>query len=228
MELIYYGHSCFAVKINDKHLLFDPFISENELANDIKISKIKADYIFISHAHHDHLADAVEIAQQNSSKIVSNPEICSWFKKQGISKHHPINIGGDWNFDFGNVKCTTAQHSSSLPDGSYGGNPMGFLVTSEKYNFYYAGDTGLTLDMQLIPKFWCQNLDVALLPIGNNYTMGFEDAIIAAEFIQCDTIIGLHFDTFGYIRIDHQAAQDAFAEKGKRLILPKIGETIAF
>jgi len=135
-----------------------------------------------------------------------------------------MNIGGKWVFDFGTVKCVVAQHSSGLPDGSYGGNPMGFIFTTEEGNFYYSGDTALTVDMQLIPT-WAK-LDFSILPIGDNFTMDVADAVRAADFIQCKKIVGMHYNTFGFIKIDTAKATAAFATAGKTLFLPAIGETI--
>ncbi len=224
MKVTYYGHSCFAVETGGKHLLFDPFITPNNLANGIDITKIPADFILISHGHDDHIADAVSIAKRTNAKVVSNFEIINWAQAQGISNTHPMNIGGHWFFDFGKVKCVNAVHSSSLPDGSYGGNAMGFLIETDEANFYYSGDTALTYDMKLIGDY--KNMDFALLPIGNNFTMGIDNAIIAAEFIRCDKIIGLHYDTFSYIKIDHEEAKEKFSRAGKELHLMPIGDTI--
>jgi L-ascorbate metabolism protein UlaG (beta-lactamase superfamily) len=224
MKITYYGHSCFNVEAGGKNILFDPFISPNELAAKIDVNLVPADYILISHGHEDHIADAVNIAKRTGATVVSNWEITNWMNSQGISKTHPMNIGGHWFFDFGKVKCVNAVHSSSLPDGSYGGSPMGFLLETEKGNCYYSGDTALTYDMKLIGDF--KRIDLALLPIGNNFTMGIDNAIIAAEFIKCDKIVGLHYDTFGYIKIDHQEAKDKFSRAGKELYLLSIGETI--
>ncbi len=225
MKLTFFGHACFAVEINGKHILFDPFITPNELAKEINVNNIKADYVLLSHGHEDHIADALTIAKNNDAKIVSNYEIVSWYgSKYEYTNAHPINQGGSWKFSFGNVKYTNAIHSSMLPDGSYGGNPGGFLVNSDQGNFYYAGDTALTFDMKLIPMW--SNLDFAVLPIGDNFTMGIADAVIAAEFIECDKIVGVHYDTFGYIKIDKEKAIETFKAKGKELILPEIGQTI--
>jgi L-ascorbate metabolism protein UlaG (beta-lactamase superfamily) len=224
MKITYYGHACFGVEANGKYLLFDPFVTYNELAKSIDVGAIRADYIFISHGHQDHIADAVAIAKQTGALVVGSWEVIDWVSKQGVQKVHPMNTGGKKVFDFGWVKCTVAQHSSSFPDGTYAGNPMGFLVESGGKSFYFAGDTALTLDMQLIPK-WAK-LDVALLPIGDNFTMGYEDAAMAAEFIQCNKVIGLHYDTFGYIKIDHQAAINHFKSLHKELVLLPIGESI--
>jgi L-ascorbate metabolism protein UlaG (beta-lactamase superfamily) len=224
MKITYYGHSCFAVEIKGKTILFDPFITPNELAKDIDIESIKPDYILISHGHSDHIADAVMIAKSSGAKVVSNYEITQWLNNQGVSNVHPMNIGGHWFFEFGKVKCVVAVHSSTLPDGSYGGNPMGFLVESDEGNLYYAGDTALTYDMKLIGDY--KQIDVAFLPIGNNFTMGIDNAIIAADFINCEKIIGMHYDTFGYIKIDHKEATEKFNVAGKELTLMKIGDSI--
>jgi len=224
MKLTYYGHACFGVETASKNLLFDPFISPNELASNIDIKTINADYILLSHGHADHVADCVSIAQQTDAMVIGAFEVTEWASNQGVAKTHPMNTGGQRPFDFGSVKCVNALHSSSLPDGSYGGNPMGFIVTSEQHSFYYSGDTALTLDMQLIPR--CAKLDFAVLCIGDNFTMGYEDAIEAAKMIQCNTIVGVHYDTFGYIKIDKEAARQAFTNAGMTLHLPGIGETL--
>jgi L-ascorbate metabolism protein UlaG (beta-lactamase superfamily) len=223
MNLTYYGQSCFAVQAGGKNLLFDPFITPNELARHINIADIRADYILLSHGHTDHAADAFQMAKQNNATVVGAFEVAMWMDKQGI-KNHPMNTGGKWTFDFGTVKCTNAVHSSSMPDGSYGANPMGFIVTTTEKTFYYSGDTALTLDMQLVPRWG--KLDFAVLPIGDNFTMGIEDAIAAAEMIECQDIVGVHYDTFGFIRIDHEKAKTAFASAGLNLHLIKIGESI--
>lgn len=223
MKLTYYGQSCFAVEMGGKNLLFDPFIRPNELAGHIAVEDIKADYILVSHGHNDHMADAVEIAQRNNATVIGAYEVVNWLEDKGVASIHPMNHGGKKEFDFGTVKCTNAIHSSTIPDGKSGGNPMGFLLTGEK-NFYYSGDTALTMDMQLIPR-WAQ-LDFAVLPIGDNFTMDTEDAIIAAELIQCKNIVGVHYDTFEYIKIDQNKARQAFADAGLNLFLPAIGESI--
>jgi L-ascorbate metabolism protein UlaG (beta-lactamase superfamily) len=227
MNFTFYGHACFGLEINGKHLLFDPFITHNELAKGlVNMEEIPADYILISHGHQDHIADAVAIAKRTGAKVIAAWEIITWFGKQGIENTHPMNTGGKWNFEDFVVKCVVAQHSSSLPDGSYGGNPLGFLIYSEdEGNVYYSGDTALTLDMQLIP-LWCENLDAIILPIGDNFTMDYQDAIMASNFVQCDHVIGVHFDTFGYIKINHEEVIAAFAESEKTLHLPEIGKTI--
>ncbi len=226
MQLTYYGHACFSVEFGGKTLLFDPFISSNPTANEagIKPENLKADYILLSHGHFDHVQDAVAIAKNTGAKVICSWEIHEWLNKQGVSNTHPMNTGGKWAFDFGTVKCVVAQHSSGLPDGSYGGNPMGFVVYNQADgSFYFAGDTALTLDMQLIPRT-CPRLKFAILPIGDNFTMGYEDAAIASDFIHCNRIVGAHFDTFGFIKIDHKAAKQLFDAQTKELILPEVNQ----
>lgn len=225
MKLTYYGHSCFNVEVNGKNLLFDPFITGNPLASDIDINKIKADYVLLSHGHEDHVGDALTLIQRTGAKLISNFEICMWFNRQGVNNFQPMNIGGKWIFDdFGKVKCVVAVHSSSMPDGAYGGNPMGFIIESSQGNFYYAGDTALTYDMKLIGEY--RQIDFAFLPIGDTYTMSADNAIIAADFLNCDTIIGMHYDTLDTIKIDQKQAVHNFNRVGKDLILMEIGKTI--
>jgi L-ascorbate metabolism protein UlaG (beta-lactamase superfamily) len=222
MKLTYYGHSCFSVKINGKNILFDPFITPNELAKNIDLAEIKPDYILISHAHSDHLADVEELYKLAEPMVVSNHEIISWLSGRTVNKAHPMNQGGSWKFDFGKVKYVNAVHSSSLPDNSYGGNPGGFVIESEQGNFYYSGDTALHWDMKLIGEH-CK-LDFAVLCIGDNYTMGIDDAIKASDFVGCNRVIGVHYNTFEVIRIDKEEALQKFKDAGKELILLGIGE----
>lgn len=224
MKLTYYGQSCFAVVAGGKNLVFDPFITPNELAKHISLASIEADYILASHGHADHLADCVTLAKQTGATAIGAFELVEWLNNKGVEKYHPMNIGGKWTFDFGTVKCTNAIHSSAMPDGSYGGNPMGFIVTAGGQSFYYSGDTALTMDMQLVPR-WAK-LDFAVLPIGDNFTMGYEDAILAAEMIRCKNIVGVHYDTFGFIKVDHKKVKNAFKDAGLNLFLPRIGESI--
>ncbi|MCB0802317.1 MAG: metal-dependent hydrolase [Flavobacteriales bacterium] len=226
MKITYYGHSCFGITTKTSSLLFDPFIRPNELAKKIEVDKIPCDYMLISHGHEDHVADALEIAKRTNSRIVSNFEIVSWFEKQGINQIHPMNIGGEWNFDFGSVRMVNAVHSSVLPDGSYGGNPGGFLLNIEGKQIYYAGDTALHMDMKLIAELW--KPDIAFLPIGDNFTMGINDARIASDFIDCNEIIGMHYDTFPYIVIDREKAKQTFKKSNKKLTLINIGDSINF
>jgi len=222
--ITYYGHSTFLLTIDSKRILFDPFISPNELADQIDIQSIAADYILVTHGHSDHVADVEEIAKNYHSTVVANFEVATWFQEKGIKKTHPMNHGGSKVFDFGKVKYVNAIHSSTLPDGSPGGNPGGFVVQSEQATFYFAGDTALTYDMKLIAEEF--DIDFAFMPIGDNFTMGIDDALKAAEFVGTKKIIGMHFDTFPYIKIDKEAAKKAADTKGMELIMLNIGETI--
>lgn len=224
MNLTFYGQACFSIELNGKTIIFDPFISPNEKASHIDVNSIKADYVLLTHGHQDHVADAETIAKNNDATIISNYEIVTWYGAKGC-KGHPMNHGGKWKFDFGTVKYVNAVHSSVLPDGTYGGNPGGFVIWNDDVCFYHAGDTALTMDMKLIPMT-CPKLDFAILPIGDNFTMGYTDASVAANFVECDKIVGCHFDTFGFIEIDHDAAVETFKKKAKDLILPKIGEKV--
>lgn len=223
MKFTYYGHSCFAIETAGKKILFDPFISPNELAKDIDVNSIEADFILVSHGHGDHVADLVQIAKRTGAKVIGAYEIIGWAQKQGIENVHPMNFGTA-HFEFGKLHFLPAWHSSTLPDGSTGGNPGGFLVHAEEKKFYYSGDTCLMMDMQLIPRY--AKLDFAILPVGGNFTMDADDAVMAADFIQCKNIIGVHYDTFGYIKIDHEATIAKFAAAGNTLTLPEIGKTI--
>lgn len=225
MKLTYFGHSCFSVETGGRHLLFDPFIRPNEIAAGIDPTKIEADVILISHGHFDHVADAVEIATRTGALVVSNYEIYEWFGKQGLTNCHPMNLGGAHAFEFGSVKMVSAIHSSVLPDGTNGGSPGGFVVSGAGGAFYYAGDTALTLDMQLIAQEF--SLDFAVLPIGDNFTMGARDAARAANLLACNRVVGVHYDTFPPIVIDREAAMETFKKSGVSLYLPPIGGSIS-
>ena len=226
MKLTYYGHSCFSVLAGGKTLLFDPFITPNELARAIDVDKVPADYIFVSHGHYDHVTDVVRIAKRTGAKVLGNWEVYDWFKKRELSNTHPINPGGQFTFDFGTVKGFIAQHPSSFPDGGYAGVACGFAFKTPNGNFYYSGDTGLTLDMQLVSS-WVK-LDFAVLPVGDGLTMGAEDAVKAAEYVGVNKVLGVHYDTFGFIKIDHRKAMDHFMKAGMKLHLLDIGSEIEF
>lgn len=226
MQVTYYGHSCFSVVVGGKVLLFDPFITPNPLAASIDVKGVPADFILVSHGHDDHLMDAVDIARRTNALIIAGFEVGEWFLKQGAPRVHHLNHGGGHAFDFGRAKFVNAVHSSTMPDGSPGGNPGGFVVETAEGSFYYSGDTALTLDMKLIGE--TTPLKFAALCIGDNFTMGPDDAVKAAEFIRCNQILGVHFDTFPPIRIDRAAAQAKFQAAGKTLHLLKTGETRSF
>ena len=223
MKITFYGHASLGIEVSGKHILVDPFITGNPKAAHVDINLLQADYILLTHAHQDHILDVEAIAKRTDALIVSNWEIAAYFSNKGF-KSHPMNHGGRWKFDFGSLKFVHAVHSSSFPDGSYGGNPGGFVIEGEHKNIYISGDTALTMDMKLIPMR--TKLDLAILPIGNNFTMDVEDAIIAADFVECDKILGVHFDTFGFIEINHEEAIKKFFNKGKDLMLLEIGNFI--
>lgn len=223
MKFTYFGHASFSVTIMNKHLLFDPFISPNELAKDINLDAIAADYILISHGHGDHIADVVRIARRTGATVIGGVEVINWLKGKGAEKVHEMNFGS-CKFEFGKVSFVPAMHSSSMPDGSYGGNPGGFVISSQDGNFYYSGDTSLTMEMKLIPHY--AQLDFAVLPIGGNYTMDASDAVKAADMIDCKKIIGVHYNTFPPISIDINNAKSLFGMADKELLLPSIGETL--
>lgn len=224
MTIHFYGQNSLAITADGKHLVVDPFISGNPLAKDkIDIQDLKADYILLTHAHQDHMLDAEAIAKHTGAKIISNFEIVNFYSNRDI-EGHGMNHGGSFTFDFGKLKMVNAIHSSGFPDGSYGGNPCGFILEADGKTLYIAGDTALTMDMKLIPMRY--QLDIAILPIGDNFTMDIEDAIMASDFIKCNRILGCHYDTFGLIEIDHEEAIKKFKENGKELILLPIGESV--
>jgi L-ascorbate metabolism protein UlaG (beta-lactamase superfamily) len=226
MKVTYYGHACFAVESGQAKLLFDPFIRHNPLAGHVSVDEIQASHILVSHAHGDHLAEVEEIANRCGAQLISNWEIVQWFGQKGITNAHPLNFGGGMAATFGRVDMTYAQHSSSFPDGTYGGNPAGFMVHLQEENrrFYYSGDTALFSDMKLLGELY--KPEVAFLPIGDNFTMGYEHAAIAAEMVGVKEVVGLHFDTFPYIVIDHAKAIEAFSNRGIRLHLLELGQSI--
>ncbi len=222
MKITFFGHSAFGIQAGGKNIVIDPFITPNELAGSIDVNTIKADYVLLSHGHQDHVYDAETIARKNDAVIVSSFEIASYYGAKGL-KHHPMNTGGRKDFGDFTVKAVNAVHSSVLPDGTYAGHPMGFVISAEGKNLYYSGDTALTMDMQLIALD--HRIDVAFLCMGDNFTMGPDDAVRAAEFVKTKKVIGMHFDTFPYIVIDHSKTTEQFKKAGLELILPAVGQT---
>jgi L-ascorbate metabolism protein UlaG (beta-lactamase superfamily) len=224
MKFTFYGHGTFAIEVKGKTLLIDPFFTGNPALKNIDIDKVKADYIFVTHGHGDHTADLVSMAKRTGAECVVPAEVAGWLKNMGVEKVRPVNHGGPAAFEFGKARAVNAIHSSSFSDGSYAGNPMGFVFTTPEGNFYVAGDTALTIDMQLIPH-WAK-LDFAVFPIGGNFTMDADDALLAADFVKCDTIVGVDYNTWPIIQIDTEKAKADFAAAGKKLLLPASGETI--
>ncbi|MEA1786270.1 metal-dependent hydrolase [Arenibacter sp. GZD96] len=224
MKIKYLGHAAFLIETADHSLLVDPFISGNP-KNDGKIdlADLHPDFILVTHAHQDHTLDVEVIAKKSGAIIISNYEIVTHYQQKGL-QGHPMNHGGAWKFSFGSLKYVNAVHTSSFPDGSYGGQPGGFILSADGKEIYIAGDTALTMDMKLIPI--TTQLDLAILPIGDNFTMGIKDALLASDFVSCKTVLGCHYDTFGYIEIDHEVATKTFAAAGKQLHLLDIGAVL--
>src|SRR5690554_2115133 len=223
MEITYYGHSSVGVKLEGAHLLFDPFIRPNGLAWDIDVASIRPDYIFLSHCHEDHVADLVEIQGNSGAVVIAIVETAAWAEKQGIpaDKIVALNFGGTFTASFGSAKMVYALHTNSTPEGDYAGEPAGFLIKAGAKTFYFAGDTALTTEMQLLAG---SAIDCAFLPIGGHYTMDVEDAVLASNLINCSEIIGIHYDTFPPIKIDQELAKRTFKDAGKSLHLLTIGE----
>lgn len=225
MKVTYLGHACVNIQIEGAHFLVDPFISANPLAGHIDINSIEATYILLTHAHADHILDAEAIAKRTGAPLITNPEILGHYRKLGLDGYD-MNIGGSHRFLDGKVKIkmVKADHSSSFPDGSYGGNPAGFLINYKDQTIYISGDTALTMDMKIIPHQY--KVDLAILPIGNNYTMGVRDALTAAKFVETNNVLGVHYDTFDVIKIDKEASKRKFSDAHKRLHLLEIGNSL--
>lgn len=222
-QITYYGHSCFMVEIGGQKLLFDPFISGNDATKTIvDLNAIIPDFIILSHGHQDHILDAEAIAKQSGATIVANFEIITWYGEKGIQNGIPMNHGGTVDCKGVSVKMVNAVHTSSFPDGSYAGQPSGFVVSAGDTSFYYSGDTALHYDMKLIGE--AGGVDFAFLSLGDHFTMGVDDACLAAEFVGTKKVIGMHFDTFPPIAIDHDQAMKKFETAGLSLVLPDIGE----
>lgn len=200
-QLTWFGHATLGLKTGGYNLLVDPFFSGNPAAS-AKAADLPADFILVTHGHGDHVGDTAAIAKRTGALVISNFEICNWLGKQGV-KTHGQHLGGGHQHPFGYLKLTLALHGSALPDGSYGGNPAGFLLTTnDGRKIYMAGDTGLFGDMRLIGE---EELNLAVIPIGDNFTMGPADALRAVKLLQPRHVIPIHFNTFDLI------AQDAVA-----------------
>jgi len=223
MNLNFHGHSCFSLITEGVNILFDPASSYLKTPG-VSQEDFNPDVILVSHGHGDHIADVIEIAKRTSCKVIANYEIVTWLGEKGVDNTMPLNQGGQYNLDFASVKYVNAIHSSVLPDGTNGGNPGGWIVQTYGKTIYYAGDTALTYDMKMLGELY--NIDLALLPIGDIFTMGINDAIIASQYINCDRIVGMHYDTFPPISIDKTKAISDFRNANKELILLNINETL--
>jgi L-ascorbate metabolism protein UlaG (beta-lactamase superfamily) len=221
-EITFLGHASFMLGEEGKEtLLFDPFISGNPLAT-LELKEIRADYILISHGHFDHLGDAYEIAKENDATIISTAELAGQAAEKGL-KNHAQHLGGRHRFPFGSVKLTLAFHGSGVP----GGHACGFVVDYHGRKIYFAGDTGLFGDMKLIGEL--DSLDLALLPIGDNFTMGIDDAVVAASFLKAKTVIPYHYNTWPLIEADPQIFKNRVEEKtGSTCVVLPPGESYCF
>jgi L-ascorbate metabolism protein UlaG (beta-lactamase superfamily) len=202
ISIIWHGHGTFTFNIDGTHVVVDPFFAGNNPAAQVAMDQVKADFILQTHGHYDHIPDTVPLAKRTGATVIACPEILNWISKQGYDKGHGMNLGGSYDFPFGNVKMTPALHGSGLPDGSYGGVAAGFLITAAGKKFYIAGDTALFSDMALIGR---AGLDLALLPIGDNFTMGPDDSILAIEFLKPAQVIPYHYNTWPPIAVDVEA-----------------------
>ena len=219
--LTWLGHAAITLDLGGTHLLIDPFLTGNPAASTTH-DKVAADFILISHGHGDHVGDSVAIARRTGATVISNAEIAGWFGNLGITAHGQ-HIGGGFQYPFGYVKLTQALHGSAMPDGSNGGNPAGFLITAEGKKIYLACDTGLFGDMRLIGD---EGLDLAVLPIGDNYTMGPDDALRAAKLLRAKNVIPVHYSTFDLIKQDaHAWAKRVEAETESKVAVLNPGQS---
>ncbi len=224
MKLTFLSHSCFLIETADHTLIIDPFLTGNPKAQ-VSADDIKCDYVLVTHGHGDHIGDAVAIAKQNDATIIGNYEVATYCGKKGANAH-PMHIGGSWNFPFGKVKLTIAHHGSGLDtdDGFiYLGNPTGMLIFVEGKTIFHAGDTGLFLDMKLIGEL--HPIDVAILPIGDNFTMGIDDAAKAVEFLNPKVVIPMHYNTFGFIEVDDQEFKQKASASGAEVNILEVGQS---
>ena len=223
-RLTYLSHAGFIVEGGGARIVFDPFLTGNPLAK-ANPSDITADYIILTHGHGDHLGDSLDIAKANNATVIAVFELANYCSARGANVH-PMHIGGAYTFPFGRVKFTIAHHGSSAPDGTYTGNPAGVLLTIDGKTLYHAGDTALFLDMKLIGEM--NAIDVALLPIGDNFTMGIDDAVKAVEFLRPQLAIPIHYKTFDVIDVDPGEFVEKVSRTGFKARVMEVGETLEF
>jgi L-ascorbate metabolism protein UlaG (beta-lactamase superfamily) len=223
VTVTWYSHACLLIETDAARLLVDPFLTGNPLAP-VTPDQIEADFIFVSHGHGDHVGDTVAIAKRSGATVVSNFEIHNWLTGQGVENAHPQHIGGGYDYPWGRVKLTIAHHGSALPDGSYGGNPCGFIFYLQGKTIYHACDTGLFYDMKLIGE---EGIDLAVLPIGDNFTMGPDDSLRAVKLLEPKLVLPIHYDTFDVIKQDPAAWKSRVEEEtSAQVVVLKPGESM--
>jgi L-ascorbate metabolism protein UlaG (beta-lactamase superfamily) len=223
IKITWFSHATLGLEVDGYKLLIDPYFTGNPAAT-IAADQVEADYILVTHGHFDHVGDVAAIAMRTGATVISNFEIAAWVEKQGVQKTHGQHIGGGHEFPFGYLKLTPALHGSGLPDGTNGGNPAGFLLTlKDGKKIYIAGDTGLFSDMKLIGQ---EGIEVAFIPIGDNYTMGPDDAYKAVEFIKPQHVIPIHYNTWELIAQDAQKWADEVSKMGVKVHVMKPGDTL--
>ena len=201
IKYTYIGHGTHSLEIGGMLILVDPFFTSNP-STEVSADSVNPDYILVSHGHFDHVEDVVSIAKRTGATVISNFEIVDWVQKQGVENAHPQHLGGGFNHEFGYLKLTIAHHGSGLPDGSYGGNPAGLLISAEGKKIYLACDTALFLDMKLYGE---EGIDLFVAPIGDNFTMGPDDALRAVKLVQPKMVVPCHYNTFPPIEQDGDA-----------------------